>query len=136
MHSFRKLSVWRKAHALAVRAYGATSDIADRRFSGLADDMRRAAVAVPASIAEGAGQDTAQGFVLHLEIALASARELEYRALLAADVGAMDRTEQVRLTARIDQVSRMLIALKKTVATGSRRAAPRAKSALLKNVGS
>ena len=123
MHSFRKLSVWRKAHALAVRVYGATADISDRRFVDLADQIRRSAVAIPASIAEGAGHETAHGFAQFLELALSSARELEYHALLAADVGAMDRGEQVRLTARIDQVSRMLIALKKTVAGGAR--APR-----------
>jgi four helix bundle protein len=120
MHSFRKLSVWRKAHALAVRVYRATEGMSDHRFADLAEQIRRSAVAIPASIAEGAGHETAHGFAQFLELALSSARELEYHALLAADVGAMDRGEQVRLTARVDQVSRMLIALKKTVTAGTR----------------
>ena len=120
MHSFRKLSVWRKAHALAVRVYGATESMSDHRFAALAEQIRRSAVAIPASIAEGAGHETAHGFAQSLELALSSARELEYHALLAADVGAMDRGEQVRLTARVDQVSRMLIALKTTVTVGTR----------------
>jgi four helix bundle protein len=115
MHPFRRLSVWRKAHELTLRIFEATAGISERRFPGLTSQLRRSAVSVPASIVEGAGRDTAAQFAHFLEIALASARELDYLVLLAADLQAINAAEHVRLTARIDEVCRMLVALRKTV---------------------
>jgi four helix bundle protein len=115
MHPFRRLSVWRKAHELTLRIYEATAGISERRFPGLTSQLRRSAASVPTNIVWGAGRDTAAQFAHDLEIALASARELDYLVLLAADLQAISPAEHVRLSARIDEVCRMLVALRKTV---------------------
>ena len=53
LHRFQDLLVWQKAHDLALKVYKATREFpADERF-GLVSQMRRAAVLVPANIAEG-----------------------------------------------------------------------------------
>ncbi len=115
MHPFRKLSVWQKAHELALATYRATDGVSYRNYPGLADQLRRAVISVPANIAEGAGRDTALQFCRFLEIAIASAREVDYLLTLAADLEAIQRSEHAKLEARTDQVCRMLVSLRATV---------------------
>jgi four helix bundle protein len=51
--SFRQLETWVQAHELVLMVYQATVDYpADERF-GLVSQMRRAAVSIPANVAEG-----------------------------------------------------------------------------------
>jgi len=115
MHSFRRLSVWRKAHELVLRVYESTAPVSERRYPGLTSKLRRAATCVAANIAAGAGCDTQVQFARLLGLSLASARELDYHVLLAADLKAIEPSEHVRLTARIDEVCRMLTGLRKTI---------------------
>jgi len=123
MHPFRKLTVWQKAHELALRTYRATTGMSGSLYPGLAAQIRRAAFSIPANISEGAGRDTAPQFARHLEIAIGSARELDYFILLARDLGAISPAEHARLAARIDQVCAMAVSLRKRVRSPKKRAA-------------
>jgi hypothetical protein len=51
--SFRDLMVWRKAHEFVLAIYTFTADLPKQETYGLALQMRRAAVSIPASVAEG-----------------------------------------------------------------------------------
>src|SRR5580658_871054 len=51
--SFRDLVVWRKAHEFALAVYTFTKNFPKQETYGLTSQMRRAAVSVPANIAEG-----------------------------------------------------------------------------------
>ena len=51
--SFRDLMVWRKAHEFVLAVYRFTSTFPKSEIYGLAQQMRRAAVSIPANIAEG-----------------------------------------------------------------------------------
>ena len=51
--SFRDLLVWRKAHEFVLAVYAFTSGFPKQETYGLALQMRRAAVSIPANIAEG-----------------------------------------------------------------------------------
>ena len=115
MHPFRKLAVWQKAHELALASYRVTESVSYRRFPGLADQLRRAAFSIPTNIAEGSGRDTPEQFAHFLEIAIGSAREVDYLLLLAADLEAIGRSDHAKLEARNDQVCRMLVALRATI---------------------
>lgn len=50
---FRKLLVWQKAHQLALLVYGLSEEFPKRELFGLVSQLRRAAVSIPANIAEG-----------------------------------------------------------------------------------
>lgn len=123
MHPFRRLSVWRKAHELTLRAYHASAEIRERDFPGISTHLRRTAASIAANIAEGCGRDTATQFAQFLEIALASARELDYHLLLAADLGAIGRSRHAMLEARTDEVCRMLVSLRRQVLRSPKRTA-------------
>ena len=128
MHPFRKLKVWRKAHELALRTYRATKGITNTSYPGLRSQINRAAQSIPANICEGAGRDTAPQFARGLEVAIASARELDYHILLARDLGAISTGEHTRLSARIDQVCAMAVNLRKRVRNAPPPSVPRSKS--------
>ena len=51
--TFHDLIVWRKAHELVIETYRFSSGLPKSETYGLALQMRRAAVSIPANIAEG-----------------------------------------------------------------------------------
>jgi four helix bundle protein len=51
--SFEDLIVWQKSHQLTLLVYRVTSAFPKSELYGLVSQMRRAAVSVPANIAEG-----------------------------------------------------------------------------------
>ncbi len=107
--------MWRKAHELALVSYRVTESVSYRRYPGLADQLRRAVFSIPTNVAEGSGRDTAVQFAHFLEIAIASAREVDYLLLLAADLDAISRSDHAKLEARTDEVCRMLVSLRATI---------------------
>jgi four helix bundle protein len=111
MQNFRNLAVWTKAHALAVACYRLAGRIQTRRFPDIASQLRRAASSIPANISEGCGQRTSPLFVRHLAHGVASAHELEYHLIFAADVGAIPKPASEELQERLSEVRRMLIGL-------------------------
>lgn len=112
MYPFRKLAVWRRAHALALATHEVTERVYRGGYASLINQMRRASMSIPANIAEGSGQKTKPQFARYLTIALGSARELDYHALLAKDLGLLPLSDYARLEARIDQVCRMVAVLR------------------------
>jgi hypothetical protein len=53
MQDFRKLEAWQKSHSIALRTYAKTATFPRAELFGLTSQMRRAAVSIPANIAEG-----------------------------------------------------------------------------------
>ena len=56
MKDFRKLEVWQKAHGLVLAVYRETTGFPKEEIYGLTGQVRRAAVSIPANIAEGCGR--------------------------------------------------------------------------------
>ena len=62
---------------LLVEAYRVARQLPDEERYGLAAQLRRAAVSVPANIAEGFGRSARGDYLRHLSIASGSLREIE-----------------------------------------------------------
>jgi len=87
MKDFRSLKVWEKAHALTLAVYKSTEQFPKQELYSLTNQMQRAAVSIPANIAEGCGKDSDAELKRYFLIAMGSASELEYLLMLACDLG-------------------------------------------------
>jgi four helix bundle protein len=111
MQNFRDLKVWSKAHAVALHVYSITEKFPATERFGITSQMRRAATSVPANIAEGCVRSSDADFARFLHVALGSASEVEYFALLARDLKLLPGTAYERVLSDIQEVKRMLTAL-------------------------
>ena len=88
--SYRDLVAWQKARAWVRQVYQVSQRLpSDERF-GLTSQLRRAAVSVPANIAEGQARSGAREFAHHVSIALGSLAEAETLLILASDLHYVD----------------------------------------------
>jgi four helix bundle protein len=87
MKDFRSLKVWEKAHALTLTIYKSTGEFPKQELYALTNQIQRAAVSIPANIAEGCGKDSDAELKRYFSIAMGSSSELEYLLLLAHDLG-------------------------------------------------
>jgi len=85
--TFQDLVVWRKAHELVLAVYSFTADFPKQETYGLALQMRRAAVSVPANIAEGFRRRGKADKARYMNMAEASLEESRYYLILAKDLG-------------------------------------------------
>ena len=90
MRDYRKLDVWQISRAFASHCYRVTSSFPENERFGLTSQIRRAAVSVPANIAEGVGRDSDGDFLRFLRIAHGSLNELETLFVIAADLEIID----------------------------------------------
>jgi four helix bundle protein len=112
---YKKLSVWRKAHALALNVHRVVATIRGAHHAPLRSQMMRAAMSIPTNIVEGTGQKSRKEFARFLGFALNSTSELEYHLLVARDMEAIEATDFDSLSAQTVEVRKMLHGLLKRV---------------------
>ena len=115
MRPHERLEVWERAVDFVVRIYKMTETFPREEKFGLTSQIRRAAVSVPANIAEGAARQSSKEFNYFLSIAQGSVRELATEILIARKLGYLN--EQ---TYRIDDdelasIGRMILGLARSV---------------------
>jgi four helix bundle protein len=120
MGDFRKLEVWRKAHALVLNVDREAAKIRRSNHSALRNQRIRSAMSIPTNIVEGAGQRTAREFARFVRISLNSASELEYHLMLARDMRALTPKVADALAAQAVEVRKMLYGLSKRLALSTR----------------
>jgi len=108
VRSYRDLRVWQQGMVLAEVSYLSSSLLPrDERF-GLTPQIRRAAGAVPANIAEGHGREHLGDYLRFLSIANGSLMELETHVLLAVRLGFATPEQAHNLFVQGGEVGRML----------------------------
>ncbi|MGH7655385.1 MAG: four helix bundle protein [Gemmatimonadaceae bacterium] len=111
MQDYRKLAVWTKAHTLALEIHRLAEAIPRTNNSGLINQIRRAALSIPANIAEGCGRAGSRDFAKFLQIAIGSAVELEYHLQFAGDSSQIPHSDFVARSAEVVQIRKMLYGL-------------------------
>jgi four helix bundle protein len=121
MGDFRRLSVWKYAHQLALEVHRTSRSFPATERYGLAAQMRRAAVSVVSNIAEGCGRQNDKELAYFLRIARGSVRELECQLLLSRDLEYITDAVWLPMNATTHEISKMLNSFGSTV----RRTTPR-----------
>ncbi len=103
--TFRDLIVWGKAHKFALGIYEFTSGFPKQETYGLSSQMRRAAVSIPANIAEGFRKRGKADKARFMNTAEGSVEESRYYLILAQDLG---YGETAGLMNSLEEVSRLL----------------------------
>ena len=110
---YRDLVVWQKGRILCPEIYILTRPFPDFEKFGLASQIQRAAVSIPANIAEGHGRSSDQEFIRFLHIAYGSVQELETLLGIACDLGYIDDVEP--WNTKTQEIAKMLSALISTL---------------------
>ena len=106
--NYRDLAVWSKAMAVAKAVYGLSELMPKKEEYRLTAQMVRAAISVPANIAEGRTRATRKDFAHFISIARGSAAELETLLILAMDIQFLERAKVAPVLADVEEVGRML----------------------------
>src|SRR5512145_2543472 len=113
--NYKDLIAWQRAMDLVEMVYRATIRMpAEERF-GLTSQMRRAAVAIPANIAEGQGRRTDGEFLNQLSIAHGSVRELETHVMVAGRLGHIPQDRVDEMLSAAGEVGRLVTGLAKSL---------------------
>jgi four helix bundle protein len=110
--SFSELIVWQKAHCFVLSTYRLTSTFPKQEIYGLISQMRRAAVSIPANIAEGFRRRGKTEKVRFMNIAESSLEESRYYLLLTQDLG---YGSTIQLRNELEEVSRLLNAYTRSI---------------------
>lgn len=111
MKSFRDLLVWQKGIVLVTEIYAFSRNFPKSETCGLTDQMRRAAVSVPANIAEGYGRQSTQDYIRFLLIARGSLYELQTHLEIAKRLGYSTDNAVDTIESAAREIERMLSSL-------------------------
>jgi four helix bundle protein len=103
--SFEQLIVWQKAHQFVLGDYRLTDNFPRTEIYGLTSQLRRAAVSIPANIAEGFKKRGRADKVRFLNIAQGSLEECRYYLILAKDLNCGDTG---KLQPQLEETSKLL----------------------------
>ena len=110
--TFKDLIVWQKAHEFVMSVYQATNNFPREEIYGLTSQFRRAAVSIPANIAEGFSKTGKRDKHRFMNIAQGSLEECRYYLVLTQDLGYL---ETDGWTSKLEEVSNLLNAYTKTI---------------------
>ena len=111
IRSYRDLKVWQKAMDLVEESYRIAKRLPKSETFGLASQIQRAAVSIPANIAEGHGREHLGDYLHHLSVATGSLMELETHFLIAGRLSYVEASEVEAILNHTGEVSRMLSGL-------------------------
>ena len=112
--TFQDLLVWQRAHEFVLASYRYSAAFPRAEIYGLSAQLRRAAVSIPANIAEGFRRRGDPDKVRFMNIAQGSLEECRYYLILSRDLNYGPSEEVMSL---LEEVSRMLDAYSKAILT-------------------
>lgn len=108
LKTYRDLEVWQTSMELVEETYRISQAFPDEEKFGLTSQLRRAAVSIPANIAEGYGRMHRGDYLRHLSIAKGSLAEVETLLTLAVRLSVMDREAAMKTWELTQQTGKML----------------------------
>ena len=110
--NFQDLIVWQKAHQFVLSVYSLSRAFPKEELYGLTSQLRRAAVSIPANIAEGFKKSGKPDKCRFMNIAQGSMEECRYYLILSQDIGYGDTS---KLMSQIEEISKLLTSYIKSI---------------------
>jgi len=125
IQSHRDLIVWQKAMDLSVLIYRLAGKFPKEESYRLVNQITRAAISVPANIAEGHARSTARDFSNYVAIVKGSLMESETLLMLAVRLQYVTEKEAEPAFQLITEISKMLTSLRSKLQGGKGQTAGR-----------
>jgi four helix bundle protein len=109
--NYRELGVWSRSMELVEVCYHLSRRLPQSETHGLARQIRRAAVSIPANIAEGHGRRNLGEYIQHLSIANGSLEELETHLMISGRINYLEENEIISALEASAEIGRMLASL-------------------------
>ena len=106
--NFTDLIVWQKAHEFVLETYKVTRDFPMEERFALCTQFQRAAVSIPANIAEGYKKLSKADKLRFLDIAEGSLEECRYYILLSRDLSYINNNTYNELIGSLEETSKLL----------------------------
>ncbi|MBQ6209038.1 MAG: four helix bundle protein [Prevotella sp.] len=107
-NNFHGIYAWQKAHEFVLMVYKTTKSFPDFEKFGLCSQFQRAAVSIPANIAEGYKKMSRADKLRFYNIAQGSLEECRYYILLSKDLGYISNEEYNTLLDSVEETSKLL----------------------------
>ena len=108
IESYKDLIVWQKGIELVNEIYVLTKMFPKEEMFGLTNQMRRAAVSIPANIAEGWGRNSTKSYIQFVRISRGSLYEIETMMVIAKNQNYINEEQKSSTSSRIDELGKML----------------------------
>ena len=108
VQKYTDLLAWQKAMAIVQEVYRVARKLPAEERYGLAAQLRKSAVSIPANIAEGQGRKSSSEFRYHLSVAIGSLYELETELMIAGQLSYADDSEVAVLLEHSNEVGRLI----------------------------
>jgi four helix bundle protein len=115
--TFKDLVVWQKAHRLVLAIYSLSGSFPKSEIYCLTNQIRRAAISIPANIAEGFRKRGVSDKTRFLNVAQGSLEECRYYLILTQDLGYASTAEA---EAVLEEVSKLLVAYARAIESNRR----------------
>jgi four helix bundle protein len=111
--TFYDLNVYQEAYKLSLKIHEISKNFPKEELYELGAQLRRAAISVPANIAEGYGGSSAE-FKRYLRIANGSCSEVRVYIDMSYDLGYIDKNKCDELKIRYESLSKQIYSLHKS----------------------
>jgi four helix bundle protein len=110
-----KFIVWQKGMDFAVELYRLTKSFPPQEKYGIAAQLQKTAVSIPANISEGAARKTTKELLHFLSISAGSLSELDTELEICRRVKLIDEKVYFELTQNLEEISKLLLGLAKSL---------------------
>ena len=121
IQNYRDLLVWQNSMDLVVEIYGVTRGLPKQEMYGLSSQMQRAAVSIPANIAEGHDRDSTKEYLRFVAVAIGSLAELETLIKIAQRLNYLEVISFESFKGKCQSLGRMLRNLQRALRARQRR---------------
>jgi four helix bundle protein len=107
----KRLDAWKEAISLALIVYDLAKEFPKSEAFGMTGQIKRAAISIPANIAEGAARQTKREFAQFLYVARGSMSEVDTYIEIAKNLGYIGPDSAIEIDKKMMRIDKMLTGL-------------------------